>query len=338
MNALRKEVGALVLFTLAAGAFWFGCYQRKENNEVRHIRLEQSDCSLSTSQYLSKDLMKQLNRQVDLFEKMLNDEGTGSQIAKINIAAGRHPVEVDKPVVEIVQKSLNFARLSHGRYDPSAAPLYLLWQNARAKGKEPSRSEIHSQIENVNYRRISVNPGLDRVFIPDKGMLITTHPGLDGYIVDELIGRLHQHDITDICVSKGIVKSTINGDTDFTFNEIILNEKPSPESSEVVKLKGIKTRAHASLYTEEELLINLTTGYPVKNGIVCVAVFGPEAYAAEVLSHIVATGEINNGIALVEELPFFEVVCFTEEHEVFCTSGIQHYINEVNPEYTVKIY
>ncbi len=310
----------------------YGCSRRKEESKPHRILIGSSNCSVTSPYTLSKAMITQLDSTVDVYEKKLGFNDTNSQIAKINSAAGLQLVEVDKEVISIVGKSLKFARLSQGRYDPSAVPLYSLWRTAIEEGREPDRDDIYALLEQVNYRRIIVNTESKEIFIPDKGMEISMVPGMDGYIVDRVSALLNQKGIADICVSKGIVQCT-------TENEIVLYESEGQSegrgSLPVIKLKGTNFHALAGLYSEGRLLLNLTTGYPVKNGILCVTTFGPDAYAAEVLAHIVASGGTGSGLSLVEEIPFFEVVCFTDNREVFCTSGIRGYIEYIHPEYTL---
>lgn len=325
----------VLLIIVGGGILWYGCSRRDEDSGPSRILIEGSNCSVNSHYKLSKSILTQLHSMVDSCEQKLSLNRKNSQIAKINDAAGLQPVEVDNEVMSIVRKSLNFARLSQGRYDPSAAPLYSLWRTAIEEGREPSRDDIYSLLEKVNYRRITMDIESNQVFISEKGMQISMEPGIDGYTVDKVTALLHQHNLSDICISKGIVQCTNQ-------NEIVLYESEGQRegrgSLPVIKLKGTNFHAFAELHNEGRLLLNLTTGYPVKTGICCVATFGPDAYAAEVLAHIVASGMIVSGISLVEEIPFFEVVCFTEDREVFCTSGIRRYIEDIHPEYTLHTF
>jgi thiamine biosynthesis lipoprotein len=274
---------------------------------------------------------------VHSYEEQLNAGAAGSQILKINSAANQRPVTVDTGVFEAIQKSIIFARLSGGRYDPSAAPLYNLWRGALSEGNTPSRTEIYAALGSVNFRGINMNPDLQQVYLPDSSMQVTLEPGLDGYIVDKVADLLQQHNIVDVSISKGVVRRSINGESEFTFDEEVLYENDDPSGTPIVTLKNLKTRALSRFHTSRRLLLNLSAGYPAKNRVSCVASIGPEAHAAEILAHLVATGEITRGIALVEELPFFEVICVTEEYEVFCTSGFESYLSELNPEYTLYV-
>ncbi len=56
-----------------------------------------------------------------------------------------------------------------------------------------------------------------------------------------------------------------------------------------------------------------------------------------ILDSVIRLSKMSTAGALVEELPFFEVVCVTEEYEVFCTSGFEAYLSGLNPEYTLYV-
>lgn len=328
----------LLLVTMIVGSpLWQACNRRDSSLETRAFHVGLSDCRITSLKGTPSRVRRQVEEMVHSYQEQLSADSAGSQILKINSAANQGPVTVDSGVFEVLQKSITFARLSGGRYDPSAAPLYKLWRRAQSEGKKPSRTEIYAALGSVNFRRIDMNPDSQQVYLPDSSMQVTLEPGLDGYIVDKVADLLQQHNMVDVSISKGVVKRSINGESEFTFEEEVLYENDESFDTPIVTLKNLKARALASFHTSSLLLLNLSTGYPTQNRVSCVASIGPEAHAAEILAHIVAAGEISRGIALVEELPFFEVICVTEEYEVFCTSGFEPYLSDLNPKYTLHV-
>jgi len=328
----------LLLVTMIVGSpVWQACNRRDSSLETREFQVSLSDCRITSLKRTPSKVRREVEEMVLFYEEQLNADAAGSQILKINSVADQRPVPVDSGVFEVMQKSVTFARLSGGRYDPSAAPLYKLWRRALSEGKNPSRTEIYDTLGSVNFRRIDMDPDLQQIYLPDSSMQITLEPGLDGYIVDKVADLLQQHNIVDVCISKGVVRRSINGESEFTFEEEVLYEDDDSYGTPIVTLKNLKARALSRFHTSSLLLLNLSTGYPVQNRASYVASIGPEAHAAEILAHIVAAGEISRGIALVEELPFFEVICVTEEYEVFCTSGFEPYLSDLNPKYTLHV-
>ncbi len=328
----------IVLILITAAALWYGCNRDNSGREPGRIKIGGTNSWLKAREAPPQRLLKQAESRVQFYEQSLNDEGEDSQVLKINAAAGERPVRIDAHVFEILKKSLSFARLSDGRYDPSAAPLYELWHKSSIENQTPSRTLVHSMLEQVDYRRIRTNEGMQHVFLPDKRMRISMQPGLDGFVVDKIAELLHQNGVADICISKGIARRSINGNSQFTFNEEILYENITEQSEPVCTMKNLKARSLVSLYAQQHLLIDLTSGYPVENGLICLVSTGPEAYAAEVLAFMVATGELNSGIALVEEMPFFEVLCITDQQEIICTSGLEPHVSDIDSEYTLRVF
>ncbi|MFO7731584.1 MAG: FAD:protein FMN transferase [Spirochaetia bacterium] len=327
-----------VLVTMVVGSsIWQACSPKDTSLEACEFIVSRSDCRITSLKKIPSKVRRQLEEMVHSYEEQLSASAKGSQIYKINSAANKRPVTVDKGLFEVLQKSITFARVSGGRYDPSAAPLYKLWRKALSEGKKPSRTEIYTALESVNFRRIKMDPDSQQIYLPDASMQVTLEPGLDGYIVDKVADLLQQHSVVDVSISKGVVKRSINGESKFTFDEEVLYENDDPSGTPIVSLKNLKARSLSRFHTSPRLFLNLGTGYPAKNNISSVASIGPEAYAAEILAHIVASGEIAGGIALVEELPFFEVICVTEDQEVFCTSGFEPYLSDLNPEYTLYV-
>jgi len=336
INPLIKLIVALVLITGAA--LWYGCSRDNSAKEAGRVKIGGTNCWLRADKVPPQRLLEQAESLIQFYEQSLNDEGEDSQILKINAAAGERPVPVGAHVFEILMKSLNFARLSDGRYDPSAAPLYELWQKATVENQTPSRTLVHSVLEQVDYRRIRMNEGMQHVYIPDKRMQMSMQPGLDGFVVDKTAELLQQNRVADICISKGTARRAINGNSQFTFTEEILYENITEQTKPVCTLKNLKSRSLVSLYAQQHLLIDLSSGYPVENGLICLVSTGPEAYAAEVLAFSVAAGDLNSGIALVEEMPFFEVLCVTDQQEIICTSGLEPHLSDIDSEYTLRVF
>lgn len=336
LKPFHKYFIALVLLVGIAG--WYSCGRNTAGAGPGRIGIGGEECWLTAERKPSSRILKQAEELVQEYEQLLTDRGGDSQVVKINSAAGRSPVQVHPEVIDILQKSLNFARLSDGRYDPSAAPLYDLWKGASEQQKQPERDLVHSLLEQVDFRRISMNAGMRQVYIPDEGMQITMQPGLDGYIVDKTAELFQGSRTRDICIGRGVVRRVVNGNSQFTYPKEVLYADADRQSLPVLTLNNLKTRSMATLYASEHLLINLTSGFPVRNGLVALVSTGPEAYATEVLAHTVAAGELVSGIALVEEIPFFEVLCITEDRKIICTSGFEPHLSEINSEYTLHVY
>lgn len=335
-NSLIKLLVALIV--LCAITAWYGCSGNGSEQETGRMRIGGADCRLSASKTPPARLLEEAEGLVQLYEQSLSDQGDKSQIVKINAAAGQRPVQVDEHVIEVLKKSLNYARLSDGRYDPSAAPVYELWEKRTEENRVVRRSLVHSALEQVDFRRIRVNEGMRQVYIPDEAMRISMQPGMDGFIVDKAAELFQRNGVTDVCLSKGIVRRAINGNSQYTFSEEVLYENGEKQSGYVGKLKNLKSKALVTLYSQKRLFINLNSGFPAENGLICLVSFGPEAYAAEILAFTVAAGDLHSGIALVEEMPFFEVLCITEDQEIMCTTGVEPLLSEINPDYTLRVF
>ncbi len=316
----------------------YGCGRSSSDGGPERIQIGGEDCWLTAKRKPSRRILKQAEELVQEHEQLLVDQGAGSHVVKINSSAGQSPVQVHPKVIGILRKSLNFAQLSDGRYDPSAAPLYDLWRKAAEQQQQPARSLVYSLLDQVNFRRISVNAGMRQVYIPDAGMQITMQPGLNGYVVDRAAELFQQNEIGDIIISKGVVRKAVHGDSRITYPKEVLYADAERHSEPVLTLNNLKTRAIVTLYASEHLFIDLSSGFPAKNGLVALVCIGPDAYASEVLTYTVATGELVSGIALVEEMPFFEVLCITEDQEIICTSGIEPHLRILNSEYTLHVY
>src|SRR6056297_3450495 len=239
MVRVKLFLGLVLVAIIIGSPVWQACSPKDSSSKRHEIQVSQSDCWITSLKRIPPRVRRNLEEMVLSYEEQLEAGGASSEILKINSAASMLPVTVDTGVFEVIQKSITFARLSGGRYDPSAAPLYELWRRAQFEKKNPSRTEIYAALGAVDFRRIITDPELQQVYLPDSSMKVSLEPGLDGYIVDRVADLLQQHNIVDVSISKGVVKRSINGEFEFTFNKEVLYEDDKSSGTPIVTIKDL---------------------------------------------------------------------------------------------------
>src|SRR6185503_11661576 len=72
--------------------------------------------------------------EMDAVDAALSDYRPASDVSRISDAAGRDPVPVSPLTVDALRASFAFAAETGGAFDPTVAPLVLLWREARRTG------------------------------------------------------------------------------------------------------------------------------------------------------------------------------------------------------------
>ncbi len=121
-------------------------------------------------------------RRLDAMMSLYKDD---SEITKVNLAAGKSPVQVSPEMIEIVQDAIAASALSGGVFDITIGPLAVLWQMRLKEGKVPTDEEITRIRPLVNYRNIVVDEKASTIFLKKSGMIIDLG-GMKGYMADRV--------------------------------------------------------------------------------------------------------------------------------------------------------
>ncbi len=136
-------------------------------------------------------------RRLDAMMSLYKD---GSEITKVNRAAGKHPVKVSPEMIEVVEDAAEVSKLSGGVFDITVGPLVVLWQMRLKEGKVPTGREIARIRPLVNYRNIIVDRKASTIFLQKPGMIMD-FGGMKGYMADRVKNLLQQRGINDAVIA-----------------------------------------------------------------------------------------------------------------------------------------
>ncbi len=137
--------------------------------------------------------LKRLDAMMSLYQD-------GSEITKVNLAAGKEPVKVSPEMIEVVERAAEVSRLSGGVFDVTIGPLVVLWQMRLKEGKTPTDDEIARVRELVNYRDIVVDRKASTLFLRRKGMILD-FGGMKGYLADRVADLFRKRGITNAVIA-----------------------------------------------------------------------------------------------------------------------------------------
>ena len=102
----------------------------------------------------------------------------------------------------VLERSLEFARLSHGRFDVTVGPLVKLWRQAQATGQPPSEAALEAARRCVGYGRIQLRHP-DQVRLQSPCLEIDLGGIGKGYAVDRAMAILRDAGIERASVNAG---------------------------------------------------------------------------------------------------------------------------------------
>ncbi len=136
-------------------------------------------------------------RRLDAMMSLYKD---GSEITKVNLAAGKHPVKVSPEMIEVVEDAAKVSKLSDGVFDITVGPLVVLWQMRLKEGKIPTDQEIARVRRLVNYRNIVVDRKDSTIFLKKTGMIMD-FGGMKGYMADRVKDLLQKRGISNAVIA-----------------------------------------------------------------------------------------------------------------------------------------
>ncbi len=124
-----------------------------------------------------------------------------SEISEITRRAGKGEVRVSPETLEVIERALDFARLSDGAFDITVGPVFRLWNFA--DGKIPDEASRKEVLKRVDYRKVKVDPAQSTVFLRERGMELDLGAIAKGYAVDLACAALLRNGAANYLVKAG---------------------------------------------------------------------------------------------------------------------------------------
>lgn len=250
----------------------------------------------------------------------------GSELAKVNQAAGAGPVKVSPELFAILKKVADSYPTLSGSFDPTIAPIIDLWGfNPEGEPRLPAAREISRILPLVGFKRVVLDVKHRTVFLPINRMKLDLGGIAKGYAVDGAYLSLQKSGIRSALINGG--SSSIRA----------LGKRPDGnpwrlgigDPRRAGELLGIlrlpKDRALATSADNQNFLIhngeryshliNPHTGYPARDKIL-VTVTAPTAMEADLLSTAFFVLPIPEIKAFISTNPQYGTIIYDSSHKL----------------------
>lgn len=218
-------------------------------------------------------------------DAIMSDYRLDSELNQLCSRAGTGPIEVSEPLFAVLQRAKEVARRTAGAFDPTVAPLVLLWREAWSRKSLPSKDALIEARTLVGWHLMQLNPERRTVEFLQQNMKLDLGGIAKGYACDQALAALRREGVDSALVEAG--------------GDIALGEPPPNSEGWVISLPhnrkrltlsrcGVSTSGGDAQFVEiagvrYSHILNPHTGYGVTEGWT-VTVIGPDAFTTDPLA------------------------------------------------------
>ena len=268
--------------------------------------------------------------EIQRIERIISSWRPDSETARINKAAGLHPVEVSSEFFGLLQRCLRLSDITSGAFDISYAAMDRIWKFDGSMTQMPTPERVAASVKNVGYQNIILNEKNHTVFLKNKGMKIGFGAVGKGYSADRAKSLLER---------KGVKAGIINASGDLTVWGTQPGGKPwlvgitNPlNKNKVFSWFPVRNGAVVTSGDYEKFvvfdgkryshIIDPRTGYPT-HGLVSVTVFAPKGELADALSTAIFVMGPDVGVNLVNQIDGVECVMVAQDGDIVKSKNIE---------------
>ena len=130
--------------------------------------------------------------QLRQIEALMSWRKEDSEIARVNRDAYAKPVAVSSPTFEVLQKSVEFSKLSEGAFDITVGPLMELWRCAEDANRVPTDIELKQTLSKVGFEKLILDANDLTVRFAVDGMKLDLGGIAKGYAVDKAVEAMQK--------------------------------------------------------------------------------------------------------------------------------------------------
>ncbi|MBS1917499.1 MAG: FAD:protein FMN transferase [Bacteroidetes bacterium] len=143
-------------------------------------------------------------KKADELTNILSDYIDSSEINRLSSSAGHgRYIKVSEPLFDILQRSIEAAKLSGGAYDISIGPVVKLWRTARRTKIFPDKDSIQSALSKTGYKFIHLDTINHSVLLEKKGMKLDVGGLGKGFVAAAALKVLNEYGFDCAMVNAG---------------------------------------------------------------------------------------------------------------------------------------
>lgn len=159
--------------------------------------------AVASNSETAKQCIDSAFEQLRQTEALMSWRRNDSEIARVNRDAYKNPVAVSSPTFEVLQKAIEFSRLSKGAFDITVGPLMDLWRHAADANRIPTDTELQQADSKVGFEKLILDADGMTVRFAVDGMKLDLGGIAKGYAIDKAVEAMQTSGATGAMVDVG---------------------------------------------------------------------------------------------------------------------------------------
>jgi thiamine biosynthesis lipoprotein len=277
--------------------------------------------------------------EFDRLDALMSVWKQGSDILRINAAAGKSSVAVSPEVREVLRDATELSEWTTGKFDVTYAALSGLWKfDQDIDGRVPDRSEIAARLPLINYRDVQIDDRAGTASLSRAGMQVNLGGIAKGYAIDRAVTILRGGGLTDFMIQAGgdLFVAGRRGDRPWRIG--LQDPRGAPNTlfaaieltDAAFSTSGDYERFFLRDGRRYHHILDPDTGEPAPRSR-SVTIMAKNSTLADGLSTGVFILGAEPGMALIEKLPDVEGVIVTSDNQVLVSSGLKGRLVSIKP-------
>jgi thiamine biosynthesis lipoprotein len=255
----------------------------------------------------------------------------GSEIERLNAAAGDHPVPIGSDLLDVLRTARQVSEWTDGKFDVTFGALSGLWKfDQDQDNRIPDPRAVQAKLPLVDYRALQVDEHAGTAFLTRKGMRAHLGGIGKGYAIDKAVAILRARGLRDFMIQSGgdmyvagrhgdrpwrVAIRDPRGPADKAFAALDLTDGTFSTSGDYERFFMHDGRRYHHILDPD-------LGEPARASR-SVTIVATRAVLADGLSTGVFILGGQKGMDLIERLPDVEGVIVTDRNEVLVSSGLR---------------
>ena len=278
-------------------------------------------------------------RKVD---ELMSDYKSDSQISRINRDGFGQAVPVSQSTFHVLQRSIEFSKLSEGAFDVTIGPVVDLWRSAAEANSVPTPAELRLARSKVGYEKIILDANELTIRLAVDGMRLDLGGIAKGYAIDRAIEAMQQNASTGSMVDiggdircfgtppkgrdKGLIglqDPNVAPDDISTANTLLVlnvTDAAIATSGGYRRFALIEGKKYSHIFDTKTACSS--------DKLTSVTIISKDAITADALATSVSVMGPEKGLALIEKIPQTEAILIPRQYpsQLIKTGGAEKYV------------